>query len=145
MSLSPALQRELRRKHHDPCPRCGEPNPAAITKAGICYACDLLARGRNQTEQHHPIGRKNGTETLTMPANMHRALSEAQATWPEPLRTNPEHDPLICIAQVIRAVADFSAWLAARGERISDWLLALSLWLRERIGLHWWMEMAPLW
>ncbi len=142
---SPELQRQLRGKESEPCPVCGEPNPAALTKHGVCYACHLAASGKPDVEAHHPIGRKNGPETITVPANLHRALSEGQAVWPAALRTNPEHDPLVTIAQIVRAVADWAVWLAVRCERISDWLLALALWLRDRLGPHWWTEVAPLW
>lgn len=142
---SSVLQRELRRKDSGPCPDCGEPDPAAMTKHGACYACHLAATGKADVEAHHATGRKNGPETVTVPANLHRALSESQAVWPAVLKANPDRDPLVTVAQIVRAVADWSAWLSARCERISDWLLALALWLRGRLGDRWWGEVAPLW
>lgn len=145
MTMSPELRRELQRKDRGPCPRCNEPHPSAMTKHGVCYACFLAASGKKQVEQHHPIGRRNGTETVTMPANLHRALSAAQFGWPDLLKTNPEGDPLITFAQILRAVGDFAEWLAERAERMSDWLLALSIWLRSRLGGQWWADFTPLW
>ena len=144
-TMSSPLRREMRRKDADPCAMCGEPDAAAMTRHGVCYACHRAAIGKPEVEAHHPTGRKNGPETIPVPANLHRALSASQAIWPSGLKTNPARDPLITVAQVVRAVADFAAWLAWRGERISDWLLALALWLVARLGDRWWTELAPLW
>jgi hypothetical protein len=50
----------------------------AILNSGICYECDLKARGRSIIEVHHIIGRDVDL-TVAIPANLHRAISQRQA------------------------------------------------------------------
>jgi hypothetical protein len=142
---SPDSRRMTQDARRSVCPACGALE--VLTRRAVCYECDCRARGASEIEDHHILGIVNSDDTVPVPVNMHRALTRSMAVWPESLRSNPEHDPLITIAQIIRALADIARWFAERGERISDWLLLLSEFLNQRFGRRWYADkrFEPLW
>jgi hypothetical protein len=44
----------------------------------ICYECRCLKRGKTPVERHHIYGRENGPETIPLPGNFHRLLTDLQ-------------------------------------------------------------------
>ena len=58
------------------------------------------------TQRHHPAGRANSPRTVEVPANEHRALSEAQYEWPPRTLQNPDGTPLLTVAAALRGAAD---------------------------------------
>jgi hypothetical protein len=75
------LDRRLRRfpaSAH--CVDCGERNRLLLSRAGkqvVCYGCRQKRRGRPPREAHH-LGGRPGDLTASVPANLHRLLTELQ-------------------------------------------------------------------
>jgi hypothetical protein len=107
----------------------------------------LIEDGQPTTEEHHVIGRNNNDDVVTTPGNLHRFLDAKKRQWPPSLRANVKRDPLLSIAAVIRAYADFAEYAARYFRRFSDWLVALHHALVETFGAQWWMrfDLGPLW
>jgi hypothetical protein len=123
------------------CSQCGYPDADALQRQGhtcLCYECARLGEGQSPIEGHHVLGKANSEETVPMPGNIHRWLSERQRDWPEELRHNVWHDPLLTIAGALRAITHFAAWIMRHGERLSDWLIQLRAWLVAQYGTRWW-------
>jgi hypothetical protein len=145
-----------------PCPQCGDRTLGAMLKSGICYECDLRARGLPSVEAHHIIGRDVDL-TILIPANLHRAISQRQAAR-RPILKRPSDDPLIQIARCVTITAelfevgadyltvnDFICWLASLCtvlanlcRRAADQLLTIAHSLIEQHGPDWW-EGRILW
>src|SRR5262249_1124547 len=124
-SLDAVLREDQRRRRFGEdarCSECGYPDSEAFQLEGqtvLCYECACLREGKSPIEQHHVLGRANSEETVPMPGNIHRWLSELLRDWPEELLRNVWRDPLLTIAAVIRAITGFAAWIARHGERLS--------------------------
>jgi hypothetical protein len=132
------------------CSHCGYPDAAGLCTRGdqrLCYECLLASDGLPTTEDHHPIGRKNSEDVVTVPGNLHRWLSAKQREWPESLRANVNRHPLLILAALLRSYADFAEYAARYFRRFSDCLVALSHALVELLGEDWWttLGLGPLW
>jgi len=132
------------------CDICGWSEPTALTTtAGTtrCYECHDAARGSTTTEAHHVLGRDNDPTTIMLPGNQHRWLSDRQYDWPADLRSNPDRDPLLWIAQALQGLADYLSWWVASASGVARWLVLLAAALRERHGATWWTALGipPLW
>jgi hypothetical protein len=128
------------------CSGCGYADTEALqpdSAGAVCYECARLREGQSAVERHHVLGKANSEETVLMPGNLHRWLSDQQRDWPEELQRNDWRDPLLTIAAVIRAITDFAVWIARHGEQFADWLLQLRSWLVQNFGPRWW-EQAQL-
>jgi hypothetical protein len=143
-ALDAMLRQDQRRRRFGEgarCSKCGYPDSEAFQLEGqavLCYECACLAQGKSPVEQHHILGRANSKETVPMPGNIHRWMSERQGDWAEELQRNVWRDPVLTIASVILAITDFAAWVARHGEQLSDWLLQLRAWLVAQYGSRWW-------
>lgn len=139
------------------CSECGAKTLAgAILKSGICYECDLKARGRSTIEVHHIFGRDVGL-TIAIPGNIHRAISQRQAAR-RPILKRTSDDPIIQIARLLTIAAElfevaadylmlnnFPDWLAnfcnvlaQLCRRAADQLLTIAKGLIDEHGIDWW-------
>jgi hypothetical protein len=124
------------------CSNCLETATAALisTPDGIyCYECFCKRQGRSPVEDHHPAGQHNMPETVRIPGNDHRVLSEMQRTWPEETLRNPDGSPLLRMAACVRGWIDVLYLII---ERVVGWiprsLERLDALLTERDGSGWW-------
>lgn len=65
------------------CQDCGTDWPSALenTRYGVlCRQCRLKRAGRSTWERHHVFGRAE-TLTIPLPANVHAAITEAEAVY----------------------------------------------------------------
>lgn len=123
------------------CERCGWVEPTALTRTNglvLCYECLSIDKGRATVEENHILGKSNDPATVTVPGNQHRELSDNQLDWPDGLRSNPERDPLVWLAQGCQGMSDHVAWWATRLARLAVWLFALAVALRREHGGAWW-------
>lgn len=127
---------------------CGETDPRCLTVSGDgvqCYACQAHAAGKAATERHHPAGRHNLRETVPMPNNEHRILSDMQQDWPTTTLRNPHRSPLLQAAAVIRGWRDVLILIV---ERTIGWvppfLEALDAWLSVQLGDRWPQEFCAV-
>jgi hypothetical protein len=131
---------------NDPrCVRCRWRELIALTKSDgqvLCYECRSTQHGRMTVEKHHILGKDNDPATVPVPGNLHRQLSDAQFDWPKTLRTNPDRDPLVWLAQGCQGMSDHVAWWAKMLARLALWLVALATALRQRHGVTWWTDLG---
>lgn len=133
------------------CRLCGFADVTALQRDAegiICYECASAVAGRTTVEAHHPLGRANDpATTIGTPGNFHRLLDAKKAAWPEEVRKNSMHDPLILTVQVTLAVRDFASVVAVYAQAIADWLLQLHAALYEQYGATWQavLGLPPLW
>ena len=131
-------------------PFVGERTQAALvkTKTGICcYECHCQEQGKATTEAHHHLGRAIDPSTVTIPGNIHRALSDRQRDWPAEARDNPERDPLRWIAAGLYGLHDHLAWWLDWLQRLARWFMQLAESLQAQHGPQWWevLGMARVW
>jgi hypothetical protein len=96
---------------------CGETETFALIegrKPATCVECDRLKRGESIMDRHHTAGRNNSPLTISIPANLHRILSERQYDWPKRMLENPDGDPLIKIAAMVQGFIDLQDCLLER-------------------------------
>jgi len=90
---------------------CGEQNPDALITGGnpkICFECRNRGEGKNTTEKHHVAGKANSPITISIPLNVHRALSMDQLDWPQNALRNPDGSPLLTAAGCILGFVDLA-------------------------------------
>lgn len=156
--LSPELEKIISAQSRGSCRECGETAPAAITKSGLCYECDCRRRGRPTVEEHHPRGRAH-PETIEVPGNPHKVISEKERVRPAILK-KPSDDPLLEAARLAAIISEqaetineckhkcncdchskwreeFIAFIAKSGKWIVNMLLALAGWLTKKFGKNW--------
>ena len=88
---------------------CGEQNPHALItgkKTKVCFECKNRSDGKGTTEKHHIAGKANSPITISIPLNVHRALSMDQLDWPTETLRNPSGNQLLKIAGSIRGFID---------------------------------------
>lgn len=123
------------------CHECGFADHAALQRDsdGItCYECASAADGRATVEAHHPIGRAIDPDTTAgLPGNFHRMIDAKKSAWPDAVRRNTAHDPLLLTAAVLLSVRDFANVVTYYAQYIVDWLLRFHAALTERYGPVW--------
>ncbi len=127
------------------CGQCGWRDPTALLRTDetvLCYECRSTETGRATVEDHHILGKDNDPATVPVPGNLHRLLSDAQLDWNKVLRTNPDHDPLMWLAQECQGASDHVAWWARILARLALWLVELAAGLRRVHGVTWWVELG---
>ena len=124
----------------DNCILCGYSD--TLYHVSMCPECFNRLTGKPDTEGHHVLGREYPADVVTLPANLHRFITQQQSKWPASVK-NPT-DPLLVIAAILRAIGDFAAWVAKYAERLSDWLIALFHLLSEAMP-DYATRLAPLW
>jgi hypothetical protein len=96
---------------------CGEENPEALirgSKPKVCFECKNRSQGKDTNEQHHVAGRANSPITISVPLNVHRALSIDQWDWPHDTLRNPDGSPLLSAAGCILGFIDLTNALLPR-------------------------------
>ncbi len=127
------------------CAQCGWTDLTALTKANgqvLCYECQSVRHGRATVEDHHMLRRANDPATVPVPGNLHRSLSDRQDDWPADLRTNPERDPLVWLAQACRGLGDHLAWWAKILLAVAMWFIDLAKALQREHGATWWVALG---
>ncbi len=127
------------------CARCGWDQLDALSRLGneiLCYECLCIEKGKATVERHHILGRANDPQTVGIPANLHRALSDGQQDWPETVRRNVNRDPLLWIAGLACSLRDLLAWLLDHCDDIIRFLVELAGTLRGRHGATWWEDLG---
>ena len=127
------------------CARCRWADPTALTRSGdtvLCYECQRSDKGRRNVEDHHILGRANDPATVPVPGNLHRQLSDSQHDWLGGLRTNPNRDPLVWLAQGCQGASDHVAWWARILAGLAVWLLGLAAALQRIHGVTWWASLG---
>jgi len=137
------------------CARCGCTDVTALIRPKstkgrrriLCYECTQAQDGKRTVEDHHLLGQANDEATIPVPGNAHCVLTDLQRDHPKALRTNPERDPLIWLAQLCHSVKDVFTYCVEWLDRIADWLLALSGGLQAQFGRAWWnaLDLPPFW
>ncbi len=124
------------------CESCGEIDPRCLSRVdgeARCYACQQEQAGKSAVENHHIAGQHNSPETVPVPANDHRVLSDRQINWPDKTLRNPEGSPLLMAAAVIRGWLDVLRLII---ERTAGWIPAfleqVDAWLSEHLGHGYW-------
>ncbi len=127
---------------------CGERHPFALTGVDpdiYCREHGAARLGRNWVEQHHPPGKSNAPETVTIPANDHGVLSGEQQLWPRDTLRNPDCSPLLRAAAAIRGWADVLRLILERTVVwVPSFLERLDESLRQCLGDLWWHELGEL-
>jgi hypothetical protein len=96
---------------------CGEAETFALIEGrepATCVECDRLKRGESVMDRHHIAGRNNSPLTISIPANLHRLLSERQYDWPQGMLENPDRHALIRIAAMLQGFIDLLDCLVDR-------------------------------
>lgn len=127
------------------CAVCGCTIPAALKRYGrriLCYECRAAEQQKATVEDHHVLGRKNADETIGLPGNVHREVSDRRYEWPEQVRTNPDRDPLLWSAGLCLSARDLCALLAHWLQCVGAWLVALAQVLRAEHGARWWVALG---
>lgn len=128
---------------------CGESTPEALiagSKPMICAACQRRKEGISTNDQHHPQGVANGSFTVSVPVNDHRAeLTPDQQDWPKETRDNPRGSPLLKGAAHVRGFIDTLHNLVKRLLGwIPDMLEHLDALLTKMFGDNWWTRLGFL-
>jgi hypothetical protein len=99
---------------------CGETETFALIEGrrpATCVECDRLKRGKSIMDRHHIAGKNNNPLTISIPANLHRVLSERQYDWPKRMLENPKGNLLIETAGMLQGFIDLQDCLLDRGLR----------------------------
>jgi hypothetical protein len=123
---------------------CDETDPRALTGTDpfiVCYEHERLAAGRSWTEADHRAGRYNWADTVDVPGNDHRVLSDMQQAWPHDTLRNQDGSPLLQAAACVRGWLDVLRLIIQRTVGwVPTFLEALDAWLRTRLGDPWWKD-----
>lgn len=95
-------------------------------------------------DEHHPQGEANGSFTVSVPVNEHRAeLTPAQQDWPKETLNNPRGSPLLKGAARVRGFIDTLYNLI---KRLLGWipemLEQLDALLTKLFGARWWERLG---
>jgi hypothetical protein len=117
---------------------CGYAEAVALHRHGAgwqCYRCAQVSHGKASVEDHHILGRAIDSTTISLPANLHRELTDMQHDLPPEIRD--ASDPLALTILLLKSVQDFFQVVARKLGSVLSWLLRLWEVLRERFGLNW--------
>jgi hypothetical protein len=121
---------------------CGETDPRCLTRNGDiirCYECAQIDAGRSPIEQHHVAGRRNSAQTVPIPANEHRILSDWQLDWHPATLRNPDGSPVLSAASAVEGWLNVLRLIIERTVGwIPDFLVRVDAWLREHLGDRYW-------
>ena len=95
-------------------------------------------------DQHHPQGEANGSFTVSVPVNDHRAeLTPDQQDWPKETRDNPRGSPLLKGAAHVRGFIDTLRLFVMRLLGwIPEMLEQLDALLTKLFGGRWWDKLG---
>ncbi len=126
------------------CASCAERRPEALTtgsKPIACAKCQRIRKGKTTVDRHHVAGKNNSPVTIEVPVNDHRAiLSPAQQDWPRKTLENPDGDPVLAGAAIVRGFIDTAVYLLRELLlRVARMLEFLSGYMKENLGSQWWV------
>jgi hypothetical protein len=105
----------------------------------LCASCHVQWLGKRATEDHHLSGQSNDAFTISIPANEHAVLSDAQQDWPGGTLRNLDGSPLLAAAAAFRGWLDILRLMIDRTIGwIPPYLESLDSWLRTTAGNQWW-------
>ena len=108
-----------------------------------CYECASAARGRSTVEAHHLLPRGVSPETVEVPGNLHRELSERQRDTPVELIDAARTNPLAMVTLILIGLRDYIAVIVTWLTRGINFLLDLLAHLDESLGTEWWTKLRP--
>jgi hypothetical protein len=124
------------------CASCEETDPRCLRRVGdvvLCSECENTQTGRARVERHHVAGQHNLPDTVPIPGNDHRVLSDAQVNWPKETLRNPDGSPVLKAAAALRGWLDVLRLIIDRTVGwIPEFLERLDAWLREHVGPRYW-------
>lgn len=136
-----AFRRSERFSQDAVCSQCGERSLIVLipgSQPTMCYRCRTVQEGNSGLEAHHIDGQHNNEDTVLLPANEHRLLSELQRDWPVETLLNSDSSPLLKMAAGMRGFLDMLKLLI---DRVLGWipttLEALDAALRRMHGNYW--------
>jgi hypothetical protein len=126
-------------------PDCNESDPLTLTGTDpdiLCYECRARLQGRSPVERHHPDGQQNSPDTVPIPGNDHRILSDYQKDWPVDTLRNPNESPLLRASAALRGFLNVLQHLIYRILGwIPDFLEGLDDALVRSLGAQWWISL----
>jgi hypothetical protein len=129
---------------HDPkCEGCGEEDIRALHLVHGCIQCtecDLEVVGRSPYERHHPAGRRNDRFSISIPANDHAVLSDAQNDWPKEVLMKDTKDILKGLAAWLLGLENIFDHISNKSKPWSKMLLDLRSYLEIKLGENWWED-----
>jgi hypothetical protein len=128
------------------CATCGYANPVALEETlqgWRCYDCANAERGRSAVEAHHILPRGVAPETVDLPGNLHRELSEKQRETPGVLIEAARSNPLAMATIILIGLRDFIAIIVTWLSKIINFLRGLLPHLDAELGPDWWTELRP--
>jgi hypothetical protein len=109
----------------------------------VCYECRAKQQGRRQIEGHHVAGRSNRNDTVPIPGNDHRILSDDQSDWPIQTLRNLNGSPALQAAACIRGWLDTLKLII---DHTMGWIPPFLEWLDAAlcayIGEQWWVTLG---
>lgn len=135
------------------CASCGESRPEALivgSKPMTCAMCKRIMKGMDPLDKHHIAGKANSPITIKIPVNDHRAiLSVAQYEWPRKTLENPNGDPLLARAAILRGIADTISYYAYLAQKLLPWIAEIlesfSDSFEKNFGARWWASTPFTW
>jgi len=126
------------------CASCGTDDLVILQQATLtlCPECRLRLQGKSATELHHIAGRHNDPTTVSVPANVHGALTDRQHDWPPATLRNPEGSPLRYFAAWIRGLLDHLRHALAKADLLVAFLERLDDALTNAHGTRWWLALG---
>ncbi len=140
--------KKANRMGHDPkCEGCGEADIRALQQVRgriLCADCRLEEKGRSPFERHHPAGRRNDRFSISIPANDHAALGDAQNDWPKEVLMKDTKDILKVLTAWLLGIDDMLVHLSNKSKPWSKDLLDIRSYLEMRLGENWWVEFLKM-
>lgn len=128
------------------CATCGYNNPIGLEQSpdgSRCYECASAVRGRSTVEAHHILPRGVSPETVDVPGNMHRELSEKQRDTPVALIDAARTNPLAMVTLILIGLRDYLAIVLTWLTRGINFLRDLFAHLEDELGPEWWAKLRP--
>jgi hypothetical protein len=94
-------------------------------------------------EAHHILPRGVSPETVDVPGNLHRELSEKQRKTPTALIEAARSNPLATVTLILIGLRDFIAVIVTWLSKIVNFLRGLLPHLDAELGPDWWTKLRP--
>lgn len=128
------------------CATCGYSNPVGLEQSPEgprCYECASTQRNRSTVEAHHILPRGVSPETVDVPGNLHRELSEKQRDTPVELIDAARTNPLAMVTLILIGLRDYIAIIVTWLTRGINFLRDLIAHLEAELGPEWWTKLRP--
>jgi hypothetical protein len=131
--LSPELKLFKTMRSNVVCPLCGESDPLAMTKHGLCYECCQHRHGRPTTEYHHVFGHNDEKTIIAIPGNLHRSIDQRRSARLPVLKELHGGDPIIRAAQTLVTAAELNDAICRRARHAIDRAVATTIDPKVRV------------